>query len=157
MFSVEKDKDEINMMNPLIWAYIGDSIYEVYIKKSFIEETEYKPHKLHILTSNRVNAKSQAKTLDSIEVYLTDEEKDIVRRGRNAKNYHLPKNTTIEEYAKSTAFEGLIGYLYLTKEFDRLKELFNLIEAVKNKEKIEKIEKTEEIEEIEEIVKKENN
>lgn len=116
-------KDEINMLNPLIWAYIGDSIYEVYVKQKLINETEYKPHKLHILTSKEVNAKKQALVLDKIEKYLTEEEKDIVRRGRNAKNYHLPKNTTIAEYNKSTAFEALIGYLYLTKNFDRLKEI----------------------------------
>ncbi len=128
MFNISKDKDEINMMNPLIWAYIGDSIYEVYVKQGLIEETEYKPHKLHLLTSTKVNAKSQAKTLEKIEKYLTDEEKDIVRRGRNAKNYHLPKNTSPEEYAKSTAFEGLIGYLYLTKDNDRLKEILKYTE-----------------------------
>ena len=55
-------------------------------------------------------------------VTLTEEEKDIVRRGRNAENHHLPKNSTVEEYSYSTAFEALIGYLYLTKQDERLKE-----------------------------------
>lgn len=128
MFEINKSEDEINMMNPLIWAYIGDSVYEVYIKQKLIEETEYKPNKLHLLTSTKVNAKSQANTLDKLEEILTDEEKEIVRRGRNAKNYHLPKNTSIEEYAKATAFEGLLGYLYLTKKNDRLKEILEYLE-----------------------------
>lgn len=128
MFEINKSEDEINMMNPLIWAYIGDSVYEVYIKQKLIEETEYKPNKLHLLTSTRVNAKSQANTLDKLEEILTDEEKEIVRRGRNAKNYHLPKNTSIEEYAKATAFEGLLGYLYLTKKNARLKEILEYLE-----------------------------
>lgn len=131
MFEIDKTKDEINMMNPLIWAYIGDSIYEVYIKQKLIKETEYKPHKLHILTSEKVNAKKQAQTLDKIEKYLTHEEKDIVRRARNAKNYHIPKNTSIAEYSKATAFEALIGYLYLSKEFDRLKEILKYSEKEK--------------------------
>lgn len=123
MFNISKDKDEINMMNPLIWAYIGDSIYEVYVKQGLIEETEYKPHKLHLLTSTKVNAKSQAKTLEKIEKYLTDEEKDIVRRGRNAENHHLPKNANVTDYMYATAFEGLMGYLYLSKQDERLKEI----------------------------------
>ena len=128
MFEINKSEDEINMMNPLIWAYIGDSVYEVYIKQKLIEETEYKPNKLHLLTSTKVNAKSQANTLDKLEEILTDEEKEIVRRGRNAKNYHLPKNTSIEEYAKATAFEALLGYLYLTKKNARLKEILEYLE-----------------------------
>lgn len=128
MFEINKSEDEINMMNPLIWAYIGDSVYEVHIKQKLIEETEYKPNKLHLLTSTKVNAKSQANTLDKLEEILTDEEKEIVRRGRNAKNYHLPKNTSIEEYAKATAFEALLGYLYLTKKNARLKEILEYLE-----------------------------
>lgn len=128
IIDINKSEEEIHMMNPLIWAYIGDSIYEVYVKQSLIGRTDHKPHKLHILTSNIVNAKKQAETLDKIVDYLTDEEKDIVRRGRNAKNYHIPKNASVEEYAKSTAFEGLIGYLYLTKKTDRLKDILKYIE-----------------------------
>ncbi len=128
MFSIDKDEQEIHMMNPLVWAYIGDSIYEIYIKQSLIEKTDHKPHKLHILTSKVVNAKTQSETLEKIEKYLTEEEKEIVRRGRNAKNYHVPKSASIEEYAKSTAFEALIGYLYLTQKFDRLKEILKYTE-----------------------------
>ena len=128
MFNINKDEQEIHMMNPLIWAYIGDSVYEIYIKQSLIEQTDHKPHKLHILTSKVVNAKTQAETLDKIEKYLTDDEKEIIRRGRNAKNYHVPKSASIEEYAKSTAFEALIGYLYLTQKFDRLKEILKYTE-----------------------------
>ena len=133
MFKLEKSNEEINMMNPLIWAYIGDSIYEVYVKQNLINQTEYKPHQLHILTSKKVNAKVQAETLDKIEEYLTEEEKNIVRRGRNAKNYHIPKNASVEEYAKATAFEALIGYLYLIKKFDRLEDI---LEYTKSEEKI---------------------
>ena len=57
---------------------------------------------------------------------LTEEEKDIVRRGRNAENHHLPKNADPADYMYSTAFEGLIGYLYLTKQDERLKEIFKM-------------------------------
>ena len=64
--------------------------------------------------------------LRKIEEKLTEEEKEIVRRGRNAQNHHVPKNSTVEEYSYATAFESLIGYLYLTKQDDRLKEILNL-------------------------------
>ena len=68
-------------------------------------------------------AKSQAEFLGKIQDKLTDEEKDIVRRGRNSQNHHLPKNSNVQEYSHATAFEALIGYLYLTKKFERLKEI----------------------------------
>ena len=67
-----------------------------------------------------------AEILKKIEPNLTEEEKDIVRRGRNAENHHLPKNANVEEYMYSTAFEALIGYLYLTKKDERLKEILNM-------------------------------
>ena len=72
-------------------------------------------------------AKSQAETLNKIYETLTDEEKDIVRRGRNTQNHHLPKNSNVQEYMYATAFEALIGYLFLTKQNERLKEIFNNI------------------------------
>ena len=73
-----------------------------------------------------VKADAQANILKKIYEELTQEEKDIVRRGRNAENHHLPKNATLEEYQYSTAFEALIGYLYLTKQDNRLEEILNL-------------------------------
>ncbi len=136
MFNTDKSDEDIHMMNPLIWAYIGDSVHDLYIRQALIEETEYKPHKLHLLTSSEVNAKAQAESLDKIKDILTDEEENIVRRGRNAKNYHVPKHTSVEDYAKATAFEGLIGYLYLTKRFDRLEEILKYtINGIKEEEK----------------------
>ena len=88
-----------------------------------VNQTNSKPHKLHIETIKYVKAKSQAKILEKIYDKLTEEEKDIVRRGRNAENHHLPKNANVQEYRYATAFEGLIGYLYLTKKITRLKEI----------------------------------
>ena len=70
-----------------------------------------------------VKAKAQAEILQKIENMLSEEEKDIVRRGRNAENHHLPKNANIQEYMYATAFEALIGYLYLTQQDAKLKEI----------------------------------
>lgn len=114
---------EVNTMSPLTWAYVGDSVYEVYIRMYLVKNTNMKPHKLHIEAIKYVKAKSQAEKLNEIYEFLTDEEKDIVRRGRNTQNHHLPKNSNVQEYMYATAFEALIGYLYLTKQNARLREI----------------------------------
>ena len=120
---IEREKEEVNLMSPLTWAYIGDCVYELYVRTKLVNETNLKPHKLHIEAIKYVKAKSQAELLKKIENELTDEEKEIVRRGRNTENHHLPKNSNVQEYMYSTAFEALIGYLYLTKQHSRLKEI----------------------------------
>ena len=118
---------DVNQMSPLTWAYIGDCVYELYIRTELINKTNLKPHKLHIESIKYVKAKAQAEILQNIYEELTEEEKDIVRRGRNTENHHLPKNSNVQEYMYSTAFEALIGYLYLTKNNKRLKEILNKV------------------------------
>ena len=117
---------EVNTMSPLTWAYIGDSVYEMYIRMYLVNKSKMKPHKLHIEAIKYVKAKAQADILYKIEKNLTETEKEIVKRGRNAENHHLPKNATVQDYMYSTGFEALIGYLYLSKQDDRLKEILNL-------------------------------
>ena len=119
----KKDEQEVNLMSPLVWAYVGDCVYELYIRTKLVNETKLKPHALHIEAIKHVKAKAQAETLNRIYEELTEKEKDIVRRGRNAENHHLPKNANVQDYMYSTAFESLIGYLYLTKQNNRLKEI----------------------------------
>ncbi len=122
----KKSVEEVNLMQPLVWAYIGDSVYELYIRTKLVNATKLNPHKLHIESIKYVKASAQAETLKKIYDKLTEEEQEIVRRSRNAENHHLPKNATNEDYMYSTAFEGLIGYLYLTKQDKRLKEILEL-------------------------------
>lgn len=124
----EKDEVEVNLLSPLTWAYVGDAVYELYIRTNLINKTKLKPHKLHIESIKYVKAQAQAELLKKIMEDLTDEEKDIVRRARNAENHHLPKNAEPEDYMYSTAFEGLIGFLYLTKQDKRLEEILNKVE-----------------------------
>ena len=125
--NIERDESEINMLSPLTWAYVGDCVYELYIRTKLINQTNLKPHKLHIETIKYVKAQAQAELLKNIYEKLTEEEKDIVRRGRNAENHHLPKNCDVQNYMYATAFEALIGYLYLTKKKQRIKEILGLI------------------------------
>lgn len=125
---LNRSEKEVNLLSPLTWAYVGDCVYELYIRTKLVNKTNMKPNKLHIETIKYVKAKSQAEILEKIKDILTDEEKDIVRRGRNTENHHLPKNSNVLEYSHATAFEALIGYLYLTKKFSRLREILKEIE-----------------------------
>lgn len=118
--------EEVKLMKPLVWAYIGDCIYEIFIRTNLVNETHLDPHRLHIETIKYVKAKAQAKTLLKIQDNLTEEEKDIVRRGRNAEAHHQPKNAELADYKYATAFEALIGYLYLSKQDNRLKEILEM-------------------------------
>lgn len=117
---------DVNQMSPLVWAYIGDSVYEQYIRNYLVTHTKLKPHKLHIEATKYVKASAQANILKKLENDLNEEEREIVRRTRNTKNHHLPKNANVQDYMYATAFEGLIGYLHLTKQKERLKEILEL-------------------------------
>ncbi len=122
----EKDLQDAKMLSPLVWAYVGDSVYELFVRTKLTNNSNAKPHKLHIESIKYVKAKAQADILKSIMDNLTEEEKDIVRRGRNTENHHVAKNSNVADYSQSTAFEALIGYLYLTKQDERLEEILNM-------------------------------
>lgn len=124
---INKDEAEINQMSPLVWAYVGDCVYELYIRTYLVDTTKLNPHKLHIEAIKYVKAGAQAEFLKEIMGDLSDEEKDIVRRARNTNNHHLPKNSNVQEYMYATAFEALIGYLYLCKKYERVKEIIEKI------------------------------
>ena len=121
---------ELNTINIITLAYLGDSIYEVYIRESLLKKGLCRVDDMQKEAVNYVSARSQAKILDELlnNNYLTEEEIEIVKRGRNYKRNTHPKNTDIITYKKSSGFESLIGYLYL-KDKNRLKEILNLIEV----------------------------
>ena len=132
LIQINKSKEDINQQSPLIWAYVGDCVYELYIRTRLVDTTNLKPHKLHIESIKYVKASAQAEMLHNIYEELSDEEKEIVRRGRNTQNHHLPKNSNVQEYMYSTAFEALIGYLYLCGDISRVKEIIEM--SLKEKE-----------------------
>lgn len=117
---------ELNTMSPLVWAYVGDAIYELHIRTYLVTTTKLKLHRLHIETISFVKAKAQANILEKLQNSLNEEEADIVRRTRNTENHHIPKNTEVKDYQYATALEGLIGYLYLSGREERLKEILDL-------------------------------
>lgn len=122
---------DINTINIITLAYIGDAIYEVYIRESLIKKGLAKVEDLNKVATTYVSAKGQANILEKLlsDNLLTEEELDIVKRGRNYKRSSHPKHTDIVTYKHSTGFEALIGYLYLSNNIDRLKEILNQIEV----------------------------
>ena len=122
----KKNVEDVNMLSPLVWAYVGDSVYELFIRTNLVNNSNAKPHKLHIQSIKYVKAKAQAETLDKIFDKLTSKEREIARRGRNTENHHVAKNANVADYAHSTAFEALIGYLYLTHQDERLEEILKM-------------------------------
>ncbi|MBR1540631.1 MAG: Mini-ribonuclease 3 [Clostridia bacterium] len=126
IFERSKEIQEVKMLSPLVWAYVGDSVYELFIRTHLVNHSNAKPHKLHLETIQFVKAEAQARILDRIWNKLREEEQDIFKRGRNTENHHLPKNGNVADYSHATGFEALIGYLYLTKQDERLEEILKL-------------------------------
>lgn len=116
---------DAKMLNSLALAYLGDAVYEKYIRYHLIQKGSVKPHLLHKQATAFVSAKAQNKVIHFFldNNCLTEEELAVVRRGRNAKSGTVPKNTDVQTYRYSTAFEALIGYLYLLKRSERMEEL----------------------------------
>ncbi|KFZ26925.1 MAG: Mini-ribonuclease 3 [Candidatus Izimaplasma bacterium HR2] len=108
-------------------AYIGDSIFEVKVREYLIEKGLTKVDDLHKSAIKYVSAVGQSEAFDLIEEKLTEKEMSIFKRGRNAESSRKPRNTSLAIYKKATGFEALIGHLHLSKDFDRLDELYTII------------------------------
>lgn len=122
---------DVNTINVITLAYLGDAIYEVYIRKNLIETGIAKVEELQKVATQYVSAKGQAKILNDLieQNKLTKEELEIVHRGRNYKRSSHPKHTDIITYKHATGFETLIGYLYLSNQNERLTQILNHIEV----------------------------
>ncbi|WP_425448435.1 Mini-ribonuclease 3 [Dethiothermospora halolimnae] len=121
------DKRDARMLSPLQLAYLGDSVYEVLVRTYLLTNNNVSVNKLHKKAIKYVKAKAQAGIVFSLEKNLTEEEWGIVKWGRNAKSLSVPKNANISDYKYATGFETLIGFLYLTEEFDRIFDIFDII------------------------------
>lgn len=107
----------------LVLAYVGDAVYELAVRGHLVNAGLVKVNRLHSEAVKYVNAAAQARVLKHLETILTGEEAAVVRRGRNAKPPHTPRGPGVLEYRHSTAFESLIGYLYLKGDAARLQEI----------------------------------
>lgn len=117
---------DIRTYSPLTLAYIGDGIFDVVIRSIVVGRGNTPVNQLHHKTSHIVKAHSQAMMAEVLLDEMTDTEKDIYRRGRNAKSHTMAKNATVMDYRSASGFEALMGYLYLTDEMDRILELISI-------------------------------
>ncbi len=114
---------DIRTYSPLTLAYIGDGVFDLIIRTVVVGKGNTRANMLHRRTSGIVKAHTQALIIEYLEEHLTEEEKDIYRRGRNANSPTRAKNATVADYRKATGFEALAGYLYLSDRMERLLEL----------------------------------
>ena len=117
-------KNESKNHNVLTFAFVGDALFTLFVRSYLVEISTAKSGILHIKTTNFVKASYQAYLIDNMSM-LNEEEKQIVLSARNVKTHNIAKNSNLEEYKKSTSFEALIGYLYLTNQTERLTEVLN--------------------------------
>jgi ribonuclease III family protein len=111
-----------NDLSPLLLAYVGDAVFELYIRRRLVTDGPRPIRQLHRKATRVVRAGGQDEVLRQIEPLLTAEEADIVRRGRNTKS-RVPKNADMAAYRRATGFEALLGWLFLTGRQERIDEL----------------------------------
>lgn len=114
------------LTNPVVLAYMGDAVFELVVRQYLISLPSQKPHQLHRDATGLVSAKAQRRLLDKLQPLLSEEEADVVRRGRNAKSGSPPKNADVADYRQATGLECLIGYLYFEGKLDRIGELLKV-------------------------------
>lgn len=121
------DVKKVLAMNNITLAFVGDAVYSLFMREQFALRFDAKPFMLTEACSEAVSAKEQAKKIDSMleKGFLTEEEESVYRRARNAKKANKAKGATVTDYHKSTGFEALVGFLYLTGREERLGEILN--------------------------------
>ncbi len=121
LFHLE-DRD-LRSYSPLTLAYIGDGVYELVVRTILVKRGNRPVNQLHRQASSLVKAAAQSAMMETLEPLLTEEEKSVYRRGRNAHSPTMAKHATMADYRRATGFEALLGYLYLKEDFARLVEL----------------------------------
>ena len=118
--------DQPGLYAPLALAFVGDGVYELYVRTRLMHKGSLQANKLHRLAIQYVKAGAQAVSVRAILDKLSEEESAVYRRGRNAKSATVPKNADVAEYRMATGFEALLGYLYLSRRAERLQEIMEL-------------------------------
>ena len=125
--------NDIKDRNSLVFAFVGDAVFSLFVRAELAEISTAKAGVLHVEASKFVRASYQKYLLEILEPVLVEDELLIVTTSRNAKTNNVAKNSNLEEYKKSTSFEALLGYLYLTGKTDRLYQILDLcLEQIKN-------------------------
>ena len=138
-FSMDEQQEKIRkvrLMAPAVLAYVGDAVYEVFVREYVAGKISGHLKALHKKSVLFVSAHAQSSILKALNDILTEEEADVVRRARNAKVTSMPKNADMMEYKYATAFEALIGFLHMSGQEERLQQLLDMVvKIVDNDEK----------------------
>ncbi len=118
-------ENEARNLSPVTLAFIGDAVYSLYVREKLVLSTDFNTGTLQKLTSAEVSAHGQSQLLEKLQPLFTQEETDVFKRGRNAKKSTRSKNASVAEYNRSTGFEAVLGYLYLTGQYQRIAELLS--------------------------------
>ena len=117
------ENQDLRSYSPLTLAYIGDGVYELIIRTILVKKGNCPVNRLHKKASSLVKAGAQSAIMEVIEEELTPEELSVYRRGRNAHSPTMAKHATMADYRRATGFEALMGYLYLTEQWERMLQL----------------------------------
>ena len=117
------EDQDLRSYSPLTLAYIGDGVYELIIRTILVKKGNCPVNRLHKKASSLVKAGAQSAIMEVIEEELTPEELSVYRRGRNAHSPTMAKHATMADYRRATGFEALMGYLYLTEQWERMLQL----------------------------------
>ena len=117
------DKAQASQLNPVVLAFVGDTVYSLYVRERLAFSGSGKVSQLQLVSSQIVSAKGQSEFLEKVFPLFTEEESEIFRRGKNAKKATKSKSATSLEYNRSTGLEAVLGFLYLTGQEARIKEL----------------------------------
>lgn len=117
------DNVDVRTYSPLTLAFMGDCVFEIVIRSIVVERGNRQAGSLHKAKTAVVNAKVQARMIEALMEELTEEERAVYKRGRNAKPHTVAKNASVNDYRKATGLEALFGYLYLNGQEDRILEL----------------------------------
>lgn len=109
--------------SPLTLAFMGDAVFEIFVRRLIVTESNRPVNKLHRASSKLVCAEAQARMIKALKPHLTDKELEVYKRGRNAKSHTSAKNASIKDYRRATGFEALLGYLFLDGQKERADEL----------------------------------
>ena len=117
---------DVLQYSPLALAFVGDAVHSLFVRTTLVQKKDIKVNDLQKLTASVVKAISQSKILTAIMGDLTQDELSLVKRARNTKTNNIAKNATAKDYKLSTAFEALIGYLYLSGQIERMNHFLEI-------------------------------
>ena len=124
---LEKETEKPALYSPLALAYMGDCVYEMYVRHHLLAQGNFSSNKLHQAAMKYVCAEAQSAFMEELEPLLSEEEEAVYKRGRNAKSPTVPKHAELIDYKRATGLEALLGFLYLEGREERINEIMTIL------------------------------